>query len=286
MDQLDSNTAGVAALSDNAASMWDHYKTVQVCEPHLRMGQQPIVGQNPYMEEEDTLGRMDDRQEVGGIEKEVDKERSEEGGEPMVEQETKVEDISIAVAALLPLLPSPSPGDSPGSSIPSSCFLTPASTPSRSPSPPPHSPLYQANNTSQQLTAPLGDFIDGYQDNGNRGDEPLEPHPSHHSMFDAETQTLALTAMDSFTQTHSPVAQDSSTNTEREETHDLIDNESQTEGREVWEGGRNEVACNTELQMTPELLERAQLTEQVAHLQSEMAAGTVQHASALASIMI
>ena len=62
------------------------------------------------------------------------------------------------------------------------------------------------------------------------------------------------------------------------ETPDLIDDELPTEGHQVWEGGRNEVACNTGLQMTPELLERAQLAEQVAHLLGEIAAGNVQHA--------
>ena len=309
---LNTATAAAASLSEDAATMWQHY-TVQACEPRLRMGQEPIIttgesrgshlrmgqqdpvttgenceshlrmgqehvttGENPNMNV-GTVGGMENGQTITISEKEEGKECSNSAGEVCECEDTQVRDISLAVAALVPLPRSSSPADSQQTSLTSSCFVTPASTPSRSPSPPPHSPLHP----SQQVALPHGEFVDGCQDNEqdntNHSDGPFDPHSlvaaRLPTMIDAETQTHSITAVDSFSQTHATVTQDSSTNTEKEEPPDLIDVESQTDGNEGWEGERREVGCNTQLHISPELLERAQLAEELVRLRSELAAG-------------
>ena len=191
------------------------------------------------------------------------------------DEELEAKVVSLAVAAAqLPLPQSPSPPGSHQSSLPSSCFITPASTPSRSPSPPPHSSLYHTNHTSSQVThLPETEFVDGLQDDEHHNNEPYNPHAmAGHlpTLLDTETQTNSPIPVTSFTQTHVLILQDSSTNTEREEALVMLDSESQTECGER-EG--IEVGCNTELQITPDLLDRAQLAEQLSHIQSELSAG-------------
>ena len=269
------STVAAASLSESAVAvqMWQHYETVQACEPHLAIGQRTVPQLYPEQKEDGISETHKD-----SIDQETEGEDSASSNQevPFADEDSQTKDIiSSTVAALLPLPPSPSPPDSPeSSSLPSSCFVTPASTPSRSPSPPPHSPLYHANNTSSHLTVPRGEFVDGLQDNRgedrHHGDEPSDPNvlvPHHTILVDVETQTHTLSTVTTFTQTHNPVFQDTSTNTEKCESPDTTDSETQTE----WE--RREVACNTELHIDPELLDRAQLTEQLSHIQSELAAG-------------
>ena len=284
---LETATAALAtSLSENAASMWQHYKTVQACEPHLRMGRDPAIkstGENTD-EEMNILDGIENRQKLGISQEQEGREGSNGAEEALEDGESQSRevleggtaqsrDISLAVAALVPLPHSSSPPDSQQSSPSSSCFITPASTPSRSRSPPPHSPLHP----SQQVTLPQGESVDGCQDNNrNYSDGPYVPHspmPLLPNVLDAETQTHSITVENSFSQTDTLVTQDSSTNTEKEEAPVLIDNESQTDGKEGWEGERREVGCNTQLQISPELLERAQLTEEIARLRSQLAAG-------------
>ena len=265
-------TAVAASLSEDAATMWQHYKTVQACEPHLRMGQEPltIAGENPN-EKEDGLSGSENRQELGMRGDEAEKENV---GGLLGDKEDEVGDISLAVAALVSLPHSSSPADSQTSSPGSSCFITPASTPSRSPSPPPR------KSNKRQAALPLqGEFVDGCQDdeqdNGNHSDGPYVPYsplPHPPTMLNAETQIQVITS-DSFSQTHTTITQDSYTNTEKEEPPELIDDESQTDGQEGWEGERREMGTNTELQISPELLERAQLADELVRLRSELAAG-------------
>ena len=168
----------------------------------------------------------------------------------------RTEDISIAVAALVPLPFSPSRDSSPVSSSPtSSRYMTPASTPSRSPSPPPHS-SFQNN------------FPDGHHD-----DEPIDSHSvlDRHPITknDAETQTDTAPFANAHSQTDAPIVREfheASTNTLSAETGEA--------GVQTEKVGRREVGCNTELKIAPELVERAKLSEQLSLIQSKHAAGT------------
>lgn len=179
---------------------------------------------------------------------------------------SRAEEIAVAVALLPPLPPSPSSTDS-RSSPSSSHFITPASTPSRSPSPFP--------NTSQ------GDFVDGRHENDlpeptsnyvhqnkSHGNDPhLRPSPVSK---EAEVQTDFLSIESSFTQTDAPIIKeliDSYTNT--------MDRESVGIAVQTEEVEMKEVGCNTFLQIPPELLQRAQLAEQLAQIKSEHAAGDI-----------
>ena len=167
----------------------------------------------------------------------------------------RTEDISIAVAALVPLPFSPSRDSSPVSSSPSSsCFMTPASTPSRSPSPPPHS-SFQNN------------FPDGHRD-----DEAIDLHSvsDRHPITknDAETQTDTAPFANAHSQTDAPIVREfheASTNTLSAETGEA--------GVQTEKAERREVGCNTELKIAPELVERAKLSEQLSLIQSKHAAG-------------
>ncbi|CAI8036937.1 hypothetical protein GBAR_LOCUS20688 [Geodia barretti] len=303
---LNTATAVAASLSEDATTMWQHYTTVQACEPHLRVGQEPIITAGENHESHLRMGQQDPvttRENCESHPRMGQQDPVTTGENPNMKVGTvggmgngqtitigeKEEGISLAAAALVPLPRSSSPTDSQQTSPTSSCFITPASTPSRSPSPPRHSPLHP----SQQATLPHGEFVDGCQDNeqdnGNHSDGPFEPHSllvRLPTMIDAETQTHYITAVDSFSQTHATVTQDSSTNTEKEEPPDLIDVESQTDGNEGWEGERREVGCNTKLQISPELLERAQLAEELVRLRSEQAAGVLERNEAKSQQMV
>ena len=190
-------------------------------------------------------------------------------------ENTTEEEISLALASVLPLPESPPPSNSPTSSLASSCFVTPSSTPSRSPSPHPrmsHPHSITPSPRSQQTTNPTGDSIDGPEhlkspndarQSSNRGDEPSP------KSTDVEVQTDVAVVANSSSQTDILHMKESSTNTE--EKAETVDASVQTEGEE--REGKRDVGCNTALHIDPELLERVRLAEQLAQVQSELAAG-------------
>ena len=194
-------------------------------------------------------------------------------------------EISIAMAYVVPLPHSPSTNSSsPSSSI----FVTPASTPSRSPSPlPPSSSSSHPHflTSSPQVITSLSGLVDGYHDNelpeltpndahqneSHSGEPQLPTYPPHPVTTDAYAQTEVPSIASSFSQTDAPVLKEFIEMCTNTECSELIDSGVQTD--EEGERGRTEVACNTELRIPPEVLERAKLAEQLAQIQSEHAAG-------------
>ena len=224
-----------------------------------------------------------EREEEG----EENRRGEEEKGDGMIdEREQKIEQISLAVASLIPLPHSPSP-DTTQSSPSSSRFVTPASTPSRSPSPPPPSsrrhPVTSPPLPQPQVTVSPTDFVDHGNDpseptlinahqDGSRDDQMPKSHwQTLPTTCDTETQTKQPVITSTSSQTDAPAVKkliEVCTNTE---CLVLVDSGVQTEEEEEERGV--DVGCNTDLHITPELLERAKLAEQLAQLQSEHAAG-------------
>ena len=186
-----------------------------------------------------------------------------------IKGDINAKEISTALAAMVPLPQSSSPN---GSSLSSSCFVTPASTPSLSPK-----LTHSFILPSPPVNIPGSDIVDGeVLDNiitpinthqvGNHGDEPTDI-TRHPTTITTATQTDTATISHAYSQTDGSQVTHKSTNTDEKE---LIGTGVQTDSKEG-----KDVGCNTELQIQPELLERAKLQEQLAHIQTEHAAGTV-----------
>ena len=260
-------------LSHNAAEMWQHYQTVQSLRLNFAVGENSVRAPNfPKQHTADT--NMDNVDEVATMS--PDREQP-----PSLEDSAK--EISTALAAMVPLLQC---NHSPESSLSSSCYITPASTPSRSPSPPPHHSSHRHHVTPSPRISPnppLGDLSHrdndlseptlNYAHHENHGDEPCDPDSADKPLVisDAETQPQVLEIKHSFSQTDSPAVAEASTGTEG--PPDVADSGVQTEDGGEEGRRRREVGCNTELHIDPQLLERAQLTTQLAHMQSEYTTG-------------
>ena len=248
--------------------------------------------------ERDTLYDNNPIENEGGLSfelrEDIEEERGKEEGDKLSEEEAErekatmeliqaaesdcqsvegVRELSSSLAAMVHLPRSLSPGSSQSSSIASSCFFTPASTPSRSPSPSPH---FTQTHSFASVSLPSeiagSDVIDGGNHGNNStpinahldGDRDDDPSDLNHHFIDDDREVDISHAA---SQTDAPLLIDSSTGTE---VHELIDAGAQTESGER---RRRDVACNTELHVDPELLDRAALQGQLAQIRSEHAAG-------------